>query len=276
MKVCTIVTVLLLASGIGALALRNQRGLTFDVRSWSAKDPLESPTRSPTVAAHDEDSGVAQSEILQHSSEKSPNARSLSERSNGPVWARFRIKTVAVRNEHGDGLKGILVDGNDQPLPDDVQNAYFNARRRSLRDRLKQHRKEVLARWAEAVSRNLEQKKFLNDLQSDLASYRSKDTSVAANVRAHGDGFENGFNIIQGNLTTVVRSDGTIQQYRRDGDWVYYRDNAGGVGAQFNDRIEGVQRFDYRNTIRRTQTIGENPHPGNTSRQPWSVRTTGP
>lgn len=90
------------------------------------------------------------------------------------------------------------------------------------------------------------------------------------NYYPHADG--GGFVYRYGNQAIVQYNNGFTQQYYRDGNWHYYSDNAGNVGARLYDDYNQVQRFDYRNYGQRTRVIGENPYPTNPYGRRWSYR----
>lgn len=160
--------------------------------------------------------------------------------------------------------------------PSAHQQAYFAARRLMTAENTKRLQQNRVMRnskaQAIALDAELEMREKMARLRPAEQLLQMPGPVQSPRIVPFANGLENGYVRIDGPLSTVVHSNGTIQQHYRDGDWVYYRDNVGGTGAQFNDRARQVQRYDFRNSIRGTRTIGENPYGSASGTQRWSVR----
>lgn len=209
--------------------------------------------------------------------DESKASNELTDEADDPGWERFQIRTVAINDGNGAGLRGVLVDEHGEQVPEYIQQAYFAARRRMTGENTKRLQRNRMMRNAEAQAASIVAELTLRETMARLRAEEQANRLAGSNPSSYvvpfANGLENGYVRIDGPLSTVVHSNGTIQQHYRDGDWVYYRDNVGGIGAQFNDRARQVQRYDFQNPVRGTRTIGENPYGSVPGTQRWTLRT---
>jgi hypothetical protein len=106
-------------------------------------------------------------------------------------------------------------------------------------------------------------------LQPGLAEAGDTGSRYQNGTQYHRDG--GGYTVRYGNTVRSYRySSGVTQQYSRQGNWEYYRDNRGTYGARYYDNHRGVQKFDYRSPSIGRRVIGENPYPSNYYSPRWS------
>ena len=79
--------------------------------------------------------------------------------------------------------------------------------------------------------------------KAEFDAERAERAWDAAPKVADSDG--KGFTKHVGNVTRGIRDDGFTYVWATDGDWEYYQDSSGVVGARYHDRARGVTRFQF-------------------------------